>query len=373
MLMTAIYYQKMKTVSHQKMKTVSFPAKLSKAVRSLNVQKKLQQKSTQYNFTHKHGVPTKVKSHRPIKNKINMVKLDKKHVILEDNIVPGPPHYAYQNWEDDSNVDIPLSSISDVIVDISGFQVVDVSDIEKKHVIISDEINGDFIAGKVSRNVSKDTFGGKNQYPKVRSTVNLLQETTPTVKRGKKNSGKSSKYNLRGKRRNPLGTDLGDYAFKPGTSDEDKQTVDEGVNELVRRMEKGARRILQVLPETDHFFDVVKKTLDLESVGGEESSIATQFASGLNYWSQYHVDDDEFFCTLSCMSKEKEDNEKIIYYFVFPEYQFKIPMKPGDIIVFNPLHLHSCSNCRVKDSHIFSAYVSKKTVMTKGMMLGLDK
>ena len=36
MLMTAIYYQKMKTVSHQKMKTVSFPAKLSKAVRSLN-------------------------------------------------------------------------------------------------------------------------------------------------------------------------------------------------------------------------------------------------------------------------------------------------------------------------------------------------
>ena len=39
-------------------------------------------------------------------------------------------------------------------------------------------------------------------------------------------------------------------------------------------------------------------------------------------------------------------------------------MKSTDVIVFNPMRMHCCSNFRYKDSYIFSAYMYEKTVIT---------
>ena len=107
----------------------------------------------------------------------------------------------------------------------------------------------------------------------------------------------------------------------------------------------------------------VRSVIKLPLVGNQkEIGIATQFSIGLNYWSPVHTDDDFFYTILSCLCSSDADDNEILYYFYFPDYGIKIPLRSGDIIVFNPLIRHCCSNPRQRDAYIFSAYVSEKTV-----------
>jgi hypothetical protein len=114
-------------------------------------------------------------------------------------------------------------------------------------------------------------------------------------------------------------------------------------------------------------FKKVRKLLEIPSITGTEMGISTQFSVGVNYWSGAHQDKDFFFTFLSCLSANSDDHEEEIYYFCYPEYKIALPLKPGDLIVFNPLKFHCCSNSRYDDAYIFSAYVSEKTVMTAGI------
>ena len=93
-------------------------------------------------------------------------------------------------------------------------------------------------------------------------------------------------------------------------------------------------------------------------------SLATAMAVGENYWSYSHTDTDFYFSALSVLSQLWKDNGKVIYFFVFPAYKIMIPMRSGDVLLFNPTITHSCSNPRLPDSYIFSSYVSTQTVLT---------
>ena len=64
------------------------------------------------------------------------------------------------------------------------------------------------------------------------------------------------------------------------------------------------------------------------------------------------------------LSDDEADHDKVLYYFVFPEYKVKIPLCSGDVLVFNPRVFHACTNPRIKGAMIFSAYVSAKTCNT---------
>ena len=144
------------------------------------------------------------------------------------------------------------------------------------------------------------------------------------------------------------------------------------VAKLVGRMEKAAEPILKLLPEYKAFQDLQKSLKLPSSTGGAEGGakgdgVATQFSIGVNYWSGAHIDDDNFFTILSCLSNDDKVHDEIMYYFCYPEYNLAIPMRSGDVLIFNPLKKHCCSNCKFDDSYIFSAYVSTKTVMTKGI------
>ena len=111
--------------------------------------------------------------------------------------------------------------------------------------------------------------------------------------------------------------------------------------------------------------------LDLPSVSGLDGIVAIQFSAGQDYWSQAHVDNDYFFTYLSAVSAEEKDHKEVMYYFCYPEYKLKIPIKSGEVLVFNPLKLHSCSNCRYNNSFIFSSYVSTKSVTTATIGKGM--
>lgn len=355
------------------MKTEQFPRRAKRARRTNKVIDNTTptQNITDYEFDHKHGA-SKKQLRRPLPCKFNKYELPKTEKLLDDDgkLLNKSPLYAYNDWEDStSGMDITLLKKSDTVINIKDYREIDA--VDSKNMIVFSSTTGKFVAGKITRDNAKQYFGGKKKYRKIRRTIEKLGNYVPNVKRGDQRSGLCTKYNLQGTRKNPKDNKCGQYAFKPNTPEGIKQEVKEEVIELVCGMEKGAERIFQVMPETKAF-RYKQALLELNTVGKTETSIATQFSSGENYWSQAHTDDDAFFSTLSCMSKKKEDDEKVMYYFVFPEYELKIPMKPGDVMVFNPLELHSCSNCRIKDSYIFSAYVSKKTFITTGMEKGLD-
>lgn len=351
---------------------VQFPRKMPAAQRSANVCASIRQEPT----TQTIGVPLEIRKKKRIKNPMDIVEVDKVDNILDKNgKVPGQSLYAYTNWIDGDNKQMNESALvmgKERIIDIDDYQEIDATPTEKNNKFIIDSQTKEFIAGKITTANSNQDLGGRRTFQERRAIIDLLQVTTPTVKRGLNRKGFNTSYNLRGNRKNPHNNKVGQYSFNPKTSEEYKKKVDDGIRKIVCGMEKGAIRLIQDLSETAHY-KKVKELLELDTVGETGDSIATQFSSGENYWSQAHTDDDVFFSTLSCMCKNGKDDKKVMYYFVFPEYKLKIPMKPGDIMVFNPLVLHSCSNCRVKDSHIFSAYVSKKTVVTTGMEKGLDK
>ena len=91
-------------------------------------------------------------------------------------------------------------------------------------------------------------------------------------------------------------------------------------------------------------------------------AIATQ-----GYWSKAHTDNDYYYSLLSVLSKESKHHEEVIYYFTFPEYKTSVPMKSGDVIMFNSKVLHCSSNGKHYDDFIYSIYVSDKTTLTKGI------
>ena len=150
-------------------------------------------------------------------------------------------------------------------------------------------------------------------------------------------------------------------------SAQERDLVVESISRLVRDMEEMGHILIR---SHRKFEDIMttKQILNLPSAGGHlKRSIAAQFALGENYWSQVHFDNDAFLCLLSVLPGKSRDDTRIMYYFCFPQYKVAVPLRAGDILIFNPLRLHSCTNCSVTDGFICSAYVSNKTVMTAGI------
>ena len=77
-----------------------------------------------------------------------------------------------------------------------------------------------------------------------------------------------------------------------------------------------------------------------------------------------HVDSDYFYTTLSCFSTEENPSEEVLYHFSFPEYELAIPMRHGDVLLFDPRVKHCATNPHVMNSLIVSAYVSKRTIIS---------
>ena len=136
-------------------------------------------------------------------------------------------------------------------------------------------------------------------------------------------------------------------------------------------MERASRRIGNSLFETGEY-EIIQSHSSVPSVGVPRNAedtkrkvpMATTLAVGENYWSKSHTDQDFYFTSLSVLSKHSRDNNKTLYYFIFPMFKIMVPMVSGDVLLFNPAIIHSCSNPSLHDSYIFSSYVSKKTVLT---------
>ena len=160
---------------------------------------------------------------------------------------------------------------------------------------------------------------------------------------------------------------LGQYAFKTNVPNNIALKVEERVSELAETMESTAMYFVVDRKEEYTLFQQVQSILDIPTISKSSEGLSTQLSISVNYWSIAHRDSDYFFTFLSCLSGNHKLHDETVYYFCFPEHKIAIPLKLRDVIVFNPLALHCCSNCQNDDSFIWSTYVLEKTVMSAGI------
>ena len=184
----------------------------------------------------------------------------------------------------------------------------------------------------------------------------------PDIGRGNQRTGLCSAYKIYGHRKDPRGTKVSAYAFLGNADEEDKKEALKVTENLCGNMETASSRIENALPESE-IYKVVKKFTKMPSV--VEGKLAAALNIGENYMSKCHVDNDFYYTTLSCLSPPSKNKNEIIYYYVCPEYKIAVPMRTGDVLLFNPHQTHSVCNPRYCDTLIFSAYVSKKTTLTQ--------
>ena len=109
-------------------------------------------------------------------------------------------------------------------------------------------------------------------------------------------------------------------------------------------------------------FSIMKQIVDrtaLSSIGDQ----ATTFSIGVNYHSRCHIDNDMYYTLSTVIALKEVPAEEVIYYFLFPAYQIRIPLQTGNSFLFNPSLNHSYSNPKHDGCYIMSTHVSHKTVL----------
>ena len=96
--------------------------------------------------------------------------------------------------------------------------------------------------------------------------------------------------------------------------------------------------------------------LSLPTVAYGDNAVATQFSTGHDHWSQARTYQDFYFILLSALSANPKDHKEILYYFCFPEYKLKIPVRSAELIF---LILPSCTPVTTANilAHIFIKHV----------------
>jgi hypothetical protein len=147
--------------------------------------------------------------------------------------------------------------------------------------------------------------------------------------------------------------------------------MNDGIGDIVSFLESASRSVFHSLQSSITFLDVKDKyripgmyghkDLDKET---STRGFATQFCVGVDYWSSIHIDNYFYYTTLSFLSDNMDDNS-IPFYFVFPSYRVAIPMRSGDVVCFNPLIYHCCTDPTTHGVKNVSCYVSAKTCNTQ--------
>jgi len=237
--------------------------------------------------------------------------------------------YMYTNWDGND----AINSVKGV--SMKEFTIVDST--ENKSIQAFDASNSNIcLFGKLSRRLCAEHTIQK----KGRGLLLLRQFGTdamackPDVLRGAKCGGVNTGYKIFGR----IGTD----AFNPTTNEEKKKKMGAMADQIVNTLEKAAFTISKQL-----FY---------------EQHSATALSVGRDYHSKCHIDNDYYYTVLTVAAPHRDEDNTVIYYICFPEYSVKIPLMSGDVLMFNPQILHSCSNPRLPGCFMMSAHVSAKTI-----------
>jgi hypothetical protein len=111
------------------------------------------------------------------------------------------------------------------------------------------------------------------------------------------------------------------------------------------------------------------------------ASIFGSVAFGRNVYLNAHKDDDFVYSIVSVHrslahgAERYEVMDDVICYFVFPRYGMAVPLRPGDILIFNPREYHCISSRVSEDDDIYclSLYLKSAVVGLSDNSLPLTK
>lgn len=305
----------------------------------------------------------KVVVHHPMfRQKIN--KLKKEMTTIDSEKKESVPHIFIK---DPAGIDVKQNVENAIYLDLGEFDIIDDHEFESKHVFHVERVrckkSDSFIAAKVARRLCTET-SPKFLAPLVNSLRHGMHMKPKKVKRGKKKPVKAKAWAFYGYRKQPKSTDIGEYVFSRKCNAKTKLKINTNVQKLAAWMEEKAKLVLNQLPISEEY-SFAREYFKMPIFTGNSDGFCTQFAAGLDYWSSMHDDTDYFFSTLSCYSNTPElHKNKILYHFAFPEHKFAIPMRHGDVLVFDPRYKHCATNPRFPGCFISSAYISQKTINT---------
>eukprot|EP00536_Pseudo-nitzschia_multiseries_P003318 jgi/Psemu1/7485/gm1.7485_g len=244
-------------------------------------------------------------------------------------------------------------------VSIESFKTVDSTN--EKFILAFDQSELSLrIFAKASTQFAKQRLGRPKTIEITRMFAGEIVEAKPKIGQGTKCDSGNNGYAIIGMRPNQLTSGNGVYVFKnnvdPTTQDHLELTALHIVKEMqlcLSPMAKFVNLEMTVMNE------VVSRTT-LNAIDHH----TTAFSIGKDYHSKCHIDANMFYTRLTVIAPKHVSEDEVIYYFVFPTYEVKVPLKSGDTLLFNPSVYHSCSNPKYEGCYITSAYVSRKTVLT---------
>eukprot|EP00536_Pseudo-nitzschia_multiseries_P019599 jgi/Psemu1/61749/gm1.61749_g len=203
------------------------------------------------------------------------------------------------------------------------------------------------IFAKASTQFAKQRLGRPENIEITRTFSGEIVEAKPKIGRGTKCDSVNNGYAIIGMRPNRLKSGNGVYDLQ--------QTALHIVKEMqlcLSPMVKFVNRETTVLNE-------VVSCTTLNAIGHH----AMAFSIGKDYHSKSHIDANMFYTRLTVIAPKHVSDDEVIYYFVFPSYQVKVPLRSGDTLLFNPSVYHSCLNPKYEGCYIMSACVSQRTVL----------
>ena len=288
---------------------------------------------------------------------------------------PPPGCHMYYRWDGDKESQLYANSFlipASKLVCINDWRVIDAFENGRRtshHTVVFD-IWGKFLFALVAPRQCATHLGGKERQALLRENLDLVAKVKPEILRGKKRAGKCTAYPAHGVKKDPLGNDLAEYAFKPSCKPHTRKIVDDAMRAFALGIERSTRSIDSGLVESRAMV-VLKAAIALPSNSvpyipprlnkgvnlNDERRFSTALAIGKDYWSVSHTDSDIYLTSVTfCAGDGVGDHDDVIHNFVFPQYGIRVPMRSGQVLVFNPTIEHCCSNPRRKGTFSASNY-----------------
>jgi len=284
---------------------------------------------------------------------VKITKLKKKDRYKEHSVLMK---YMFVSWSRDNE---PKAFNDQVSMSINHFKTIDST--YSVHCLALDDTKEktDMIFAKISREVAKRHLAKSENSQLLRGLVDDLMKYKSHVNRGTKCDSVNTGYRIMGFHPDRISADNREYAFNPGVTEEKKKEIEENTNHIVQHLQGSLRSINPFIQYHRSVMMQVVKNTTLDVIGDH----APAFSVGVNYHSRCHIDDDMYFTMATVIAPSTDHDDEIIYYFTFPTFAIKVPLRSGDSLLFNPALPHSCGNPKYKNLCIISAYVSKRTVL----------
>ena len=112
-------------------------------------------------------------------------------------------------------------------------------------------------------------------------------------------------------------------------------------------------------------FSISSREDSQQNKNGESCRIYGAFACGVNVYLNAHKDKDFTYCATSIhMRNPYQESQRTVAFFAFPNIGIAIPLRPGDVLFFNPTEEHCISSrcCNNDDIYCMSLYLKSDNI-----------